>query len=113
MWNLLQKTCLSLEHYVMKKVDKITKAHREMDRENVSGQMTEDSEMPEYCPVRNFEIYLEKRHPQCNRLWQFPMNAGSKAQIKAVDTNLPRQLPQPEGRYILSRKCHIIYHMAI
>ena len=61
------------------KVDKLTKTHREMDREIVSGQMTEDSEMPEYCPVRNFEIYLEKLHPQCNRLWQFHMNAGSKA----------------------------------
>ena len=43
----------------MKKVDKLTKTHREMNRENVSGQMTEDSEMPEYCPVRNFEIYLK------------------------------------------------------
>jgi hypothetical protein len=42
-----------------------------MDRENVSGQITEDSEMPEYCPVRNFEIYLEKRHPQCNRQFFF------------------------------------------
>jgi hypothetical protein len=28
--------------------------------------------MPEYCPVRNFETYLQKLHPQCNRLWQFP-----------------------------------------
>jgi hypothetical protein len=46
-----------------------------MDRENVSGQMTEDSEMPEYCPVRNFEIYLEKLHPQCKRLWQFPTDS--------------------------------------
>jgi len=75
--------------------------------------MPEDSEMPEYCPVRNFETYLEKLHPQCNRLWQFPMNVGSKAQIMAADTNLPRQLPQPHGIYILSRECHIIYHMAI
>jgi hypothetical protein len=57
MWNLLQKTCLSLEHYIMKKVDKITKAHREMDRENVSGQMTEDSEMPD---PRVLFIYLFK-----------------------------------------------------
>jgi hypothetical protein len=30
----------------MKKVDKLTKTHREMDRENVSGHMPEDSEMP-------------------------------------------------------------------
>jgi hypothetical protein len=31
----------------MKKVDKLTKTHREMDRENVSGHMPEHSEMPE------------------------------------------------------------------
>jgi hypothetical protein len=29
-----------------------------MDRENISGHMPEDREMPEYCPVRNFETYL-------------------------------------------------------
>jgi len=69
--------------------------------------------MPEYCPVRNIETYLEKLHPQCNRHWQFPMNVGSKVQIMAADTNLPRQLHQPQERYILSRECHIIYNMAI
>ena len=63
--------------------------------------------MPEYCPVRNFDTYLEKLHPQCNRLCQFPMNVGSKVQIIAADTNLP------QGIYILSRECHIIYHGAI
>jgi hypothetical protein len=41
----------------MKKVDELTKNRREMDRENISGHMPEDREMPEYCPVRNFEIY--------------------------------------------------------
>ena len=46
-WNLLQKTCLSLEHYVMKKVDKLAKTHREIDKENVSGHMAENSEIPE------------------------------------------------------------------
>ena len=58
--------------YVMKKVDELTKNRREMDKENISGHMPEDREMPEYCPVvRNFETYLQKLHPQCNRLWQF------------------------------------------
>jgi hypothetical protein len=38
--------------YVMKKVDELTKNRREMDRENISGHMPEDREMPEYCPVR-------------------------------------------------------------
>jgi hypothetical protein len=31
----------------MKKVNKFTKTHKEMDRENVSGHMPEDSEIPE------------------------------------------------------------------
>jgi hypothetical protein len=63
--------------YVMKKVDELTKNRREMDRvgENISGHMPEDREMPEYCPVRNFETYLQKLHPQCNRLWQFPTDS--------------------------------------
>jgi hypothetical protein len=42
----------------MQNVDKLTKTHREMDKENVSGHMPEDSEMSEYCPVRNFETCL-------------------------------------------------------
>ena len=61
--------------YVMKKVDELTKNRRELDRENISGHMPEDREMPEYCPVRNFETYLQKLHPQCNRLWQFPTDS--------------------------------------
>jgi hypothetical protein len=48
----------------MKKVDELIKNRREMDRENISGHMPEDREMPEYCPVRNFETYLQKLHPQ-------------------------------------------------
>ena len=37
--------------------------------------MPEDREMPEYCPVRNGETYLQKLHPQCNRLWKFPKDS--------------------------------------
>jgi hypothetical protein len=59
----------------MKKVDELTKNRREMDRENISGHMPEDRKMLEYCPVRNFETYLQKLHPQCNRLWQFPKDS--------------------------------------
>ena len=51
--------------------NRITKAHKEMERENVSKHMPEYSEMPEYCKVRIFETYLEQLHPQCNKLWQF------------------------------------------
>ena len=60
-----------------------------MDGENVSGHMLEDSKMPEYCPVRNFETCLEKLRPQCNRLWQFTINVASRAQIMVTATNLP------------------------
>jgi hypothetical protein len=55
----------------MKKEDKLTKTRGETDRKNVSGHKPENSEMPEYSTVRNFEIYLEKLLPQRNRLWQF------------------------------------------
>ena len=37
--------------------------------------MPKDREMLEYCSVRNFETYLQKLHPQCNRLWQFPKDS--------------------------------------
>ena len=40
-----------------------------MDQENVSGNMPEDREMPEYCPVRNFETYLEKTSPSVQQIW--------------------------------------------
>jgi hypothetical protein len=38
----------------------------EIDRENISGHMPEDREMPEYCPVRNFETYLQYIHKLIN-----------------------------------------------
>ena len=55
--------------YVMKKVDELTKNRREMDREIIYP------ETPEYCLFRHFEAYLQKLHPQCNRLWQFPKDS--------------------------------------
>ena len=40
--------------------------------------MPEDREVPKYYPVgRNFETYLQKLHPQCNRLWQFSKDSFS------------------------------------
>jgi hypothetical protein len=77
----------------MKKVDELTKNRREMNRENISGHMPEDREMPEYCPVRNFETYLQKLHPQCNRLWQLSDKADLcpvTAIICAIEQFLPR-----------------------
>ena len=61
--------------YVMKKADELIKNRREMDREIISGHIPEDPETPEYCMFRNFETYLQKLHPQYNRLWQFPKDS--------------------------------------
>ena len=52
----------------MKKIDKLAKTHREMGKENVSGHMPKDREMSEYCPVRNFETYLEKTSPSVQHM---------------------------------------------
>jgi hypothetical protein len=45
--------------YVMKKVDELTKNRREMDRENISGHMPEDREMPEYQCAFPYRSFLE------------------------------------------------------
>ena len=39
--------------------------------------MPEDREMPEYCPVRNFDTYLQKLHPLASvqQAWQFPKDS--------------------------------------
>ena len=39
-----------------------------MKMDNISGNIPKDREMPEYCPFRNIETYLENFHPRCNRL---------------------------------------------
>jgi hypothetical protein len=53
--------------YVMEKVDEWSIIRMKMD--NISGNIPKDREMPEYCPFRNIETYLENVHPRCNRLW--------------------------------------------
>jgi hypothetical protein len=63
-----------------------------MDSENISAHMPQDREMPEYCRVKNFETCLQKLHPQCNRLWQFPKDSFNIL-MKHVDIlQLTRQI---------------------
>ena len=61
--------------YVVKKVDELAKNHRESDREKVSGHMPADENCPEYFPVINFESYISKLNPDCDRLWQYPKDS--------------------------------------
>jgi hypothetical protein len=53
------------------KKDGLTKNHREKDRENAGGVMPESPNNPN-CPVRSFQLYVSRLHPQCDRLWQYP-----------------------------------------
>ena len=54
--------------YVCKAIDKLTKNHRENDKESSSGIMPEikDSDL---CPVKSFISYFEKLNPNTDRLW--------------------------------------------
>jgi len=47
--------CWHWQEICNEKDDELTKNRREIDRENVSGDAPEDSEMPEYSPIRDFE----------------------------------------------------------
>ena len=59
---------------VCKTSDELTKNHRENDRENLSGLMSEipDSDL---CPVKSFEYYLDKLNPGNDKLWQRPKDS--------------------------------------
>ena len=73
--DLYKATTLTNTRHALNRYLKSPPYLKKIDRENISGHMPEDREMPEYCPVRNFETYLQKLHPQCNRLWQFPKDS--------------------------------------
>ena len=38
--------------------------------------MPADENCPEYCPVINFESYISKLNPDCDRLWQYPKDSN-------------------------------------
>ncbi|CAG2238467.1 unnamed protein product [Mytilus edulis] len=62
--------------YVTKAKDKLTKNHRESDKELVSGVMPE-SPGSVYCPVASYENYIRRLHPSNDRLWQKPLDSFS------------------------------------
>jgi hypothetical protein len=55
--------------YVSKKVDELTKNHREADKENIGGFMPEIAEN-NICPASAYSKYVSKLNENCNRLWQ-------------------------------------------
>lgn len=60
------------EKYVVKR-DELQKNHGAFDREAFSGFMPENKDW-DMCPVRSFELYLAKLHPDSDKLWQRPSN---------------------------------------
>ena len=60
--------------YVCKAIDKLTKNHRENDKESSSGIMPEIKES-DLCPVKSFISYFEKFNPNTDRLWQRPRDS--------------------------------------
>lgn len=59
--------------YVKKVVDELTKNHK-IDKESSSGIMPE---VPGsiFCPVLSYEMYISKLHPECDKLWQRPLES--------------------------------------
>jgi hypothetical protein len=57
--------------YVKKAKDELIKNRRAKEKEMFGGYMTENRDSP-LCPVRSFEKYIEKLHPENGRLWQRP-----------------------------------------
>ena len=62
--------------YVKKVIDEIQKNHTECDNEIITGFMPQMLDhlgnVHKLCPVRAFENYLNKLHPNNNSLWQKP-----------------------------------------
>ena len=63
--------------YVEKVQDELTKNHRETDQHIITGFMpqlkNEDGSVHKMCPVRSFENYINKLHPENISLWQTPI----------------------------------------
>lgn len=58
--------------YVKKVKDEITKNHKDVDKEIITGFMPE---IPgnSLCPVKSFEKYVSHLHPEGTSLWQAPI----------------------------------------
>lgn len=74
--------------YVKKVKDELTKNHKDLDKEIITGFMPE---IPgnDLCPVKSFEKYVSHLHPEGSALWQ--------AAIRNPSTNVwygPKATPQ-------------------
>lgn len=56
---------------VVVKVDEFGSSPKENQSESITGVMPE-SVGSRLCPVKSFQLYLSKLHPDCDRLWQRP-----------------------------------------
>jgi hypothetical protein len=75
--------------YVIRAQDEQSKNHKESDRPIVTGIMPELPHDYKMCPVRSYQEYLSKLHPDCNDLWQQP-NDKVKLDNKTWYCNAPR-----------------------
>lgn len=60
-------------HKYVVKSDELQKNHGAFDKEAFSGFMPENPEW-DLCPVRSFELYIQKLSPEKENLWQRPRN---------------------------------------
>ena len=63
--------------YVSKRIDELSKNHRESDKENNSGGYMPQIIGDEKCPVLSYENYISHLNRNCKRLWQRPREAFS------------------------------------
>ena len=62
--------------YVYQAIDELDKNHREKDDPSDSTTDGRMYEQPgELCPVKSFQLYLSKLHPELDSLWQRPKEA--------------------------------------
>ena len=78
--------------YVCKAIDKLTKNHRENDKESSSGIMPEikDSDL---CPVKSFISYFEKLNPNTEvsiniSIWLVLVSCCGKEDKPQLDSNI-------------------------
>ena len=68
--------------FVMKTRDQLTKNHRGIE-EKESGIMPQNKD-DKLCPVRSFNMYLEKLNPENEMLWQIPLQNINPKRARCV-----------------------------
>ena len=102
--------------YLKKKRDEQTKNHKEFDSEVITGFMPQildpNTGCPhKMCPLRNYELYIYKLHPDINNLWQHALKE------KPTDESAPWYSPTAVGHNPiekffgkLSKDCSLSQH---